>query len=128
MILDSSAIVAVVFQEAGHAELVDRIAAADEVAIGAPTLAEAAVVVSARLGTDARPLLSRLLAEGAIETLPFGEAHFGVAVGAWLRFGPGRHAARLNFGDCLAYASARVAGRPLLCVGDDFAQTDLVLV
>jgi ribonuclease VapC len=127
MILDSSAIVAVVFQEPGHAELVDRIAGADEVAIGAPTLAEAAVVVSARLGTDARPLLSRLLAEGAIETLPFGEAHFGVAVGAWLRFGRGRHAARLNFGDCLAYATATVAGRPLLCVGDDFAQTDLVL-
>jgi ribonuclease VapC len=127
MILDSSAIVAVVFQEAGHSELVDRIAAADEVAIGAPTLAEAAIVVSARLGTDARPLLSRLLAEGAIETLPFGEAHFGVAVGAWLRFGRGRHVARLNFGDCLAYATATVAGRPLLCVGKDFAQTDVVL-
>jgi ribonuclease VapC len=127
MILDSSAIVAVVFQEAGHSELVDRIAAADEVAIGAPTLAEAAIVVSARLGTDARPLLSRLLAEGAIETLPFGEAHFGVAVGAWLRFGRGRHVARLNFGDCLAYATATVAGRPLLCVGKDFARTDVVL-
>ena len=87
MILDSSAIVAVVFQESGHGELVDKIAAADEVAIGAPTLAEAAIVVSARLGTDARPLLSRLLTEGAIETIPFGEAHFGVAVGAWLYFG-----------------------------------------
>ena len=127
MILDSSAVVAVVFQEPGHGELVDKIAAADEVAIGAPTLAEAAIVVSARLGTDARPLLSRLLTEGAIETLPFGEAHFGVAVGAWLRFGRGRHPAGHNFGDCLAYAAAVVADRPLLCVGKDFGQTDLVL-
>ena len=127
MILDSSAVVAVIFQEPGHEDLVEKIASADEAAIGAPTLAEAAIVVSARLGTDARPLLSRLLSEGAIETLPFGEAHFGVAVGAWLRFGRGRHPARLNFGDCLAYAAAVVADRPLLCVGEDFRQTDLVL-
>jgi ribonuclease VapC len=127
MILDSSAVVAVVFQEPGHEVLLEKMLSADETAIGAPTLAETAIVVSARLGTDARPLLSRFLREGAIETLPFGEAQFGVAVGAWLRFGRGRHAARLNFGDCLAYATARLAGRPLLCVGDDFGRTDLTL-
>ena len=127
MILDSSAVVAVVFQEPGHEAILEKMLAADETAIGAPTLAETAIVVSARLGTDARPLLSRFLREGAIETLPFGEAQFGVAVGAWLRFGRGRHPARLNFGDCLAYATARLAGRPLLCVGDHFARTDLML-
>jgi ribonuclease VapC len=127
MILDSSAVVAVVFQEPGHEVLLEKMLSADETAIGAPTLAETAIVVSARLGTDARPLLSRFLREGAIETLPFGEAQFGVAVGAWLRFGRGRHAARLNFGDCLAYATARLARRPLLCVGDDFGRTDLTL-
>ena len=127
MILDSSAVVAVVFQEPGHEELLEKILAAAEVSIGAPTLAETAIVVSARLGTDARPLMSRFLREGAIETLPFGEAQFGVAVGAWLRFGRGRHRASLNFGDCLAYATARLAGRPLLCVGEDFGRTDLAL-
>jgi ribonuclease VapC len=127
MILDSSAVVAVVFQEPGYEALLERILAADEVAIGAPTLAETGIVVSARLGADARPLLSRLLREGAIETLPFGEAQFGVAVGAWLQFGRGRHRAGLNFGDCLAYATARLAGRPLLCVGEDFGRTDLSL-
>ena len=95
--------------------------------IGAPTLTEAAIVVSARLGTDARALLSRFLVEGAIDTGAFGEAHFGVATGAWLAFGRGRHPAALNFGDCLAYATARVADQPLLCTGDDFAQTDLTL-
>ena len=127
MILDSSAVVAVVFQEPGHEALLEKIFTTDEVAIGAPTLAETAIVVSARLGTDARPLLSRFLREGAIETLPFGEAQFGAAVGAWLRFGRGQHPASLNFGDCLAYATARLAGRPLLCVREDFSQTDLAL-
>ncbi len=127
MILDTSAVAAIVFREPGHEELLARLLAAPEVAIGAPTLAESAIVVSARLGTDARPVLSRLLLEGGIATIPFGEAHFGVAVGAWLRFGSGRHEARLNFGDCLAYAAAKVAGRPLLCVGEDFAKTDLPL-
>jgi ribonuclease VapC len=50
-----------------------------------------------------------------------------VVTEAWLRFGKGRHPAALNFGDCLAYATARLAGRPLLCKGDGFAKTDLAL-
>jgi uncharacterized protein with PIN domain len=49
------------------------------------------------------------------------------AVDAWLRYGKGRHTASLNFGDCLSYATAALAGEPLLCVGNDFAQTDLAL-
>jgi len=59
--------------------------------------------------------------------IPFGEAHYGSAVEAWLRYGKGRHPAGLNFGDCMAYATARVAGRPLLCTGEDFPRTDLEL-
>ena len=90
MILDTSAVVAIVFQEPDHAEILGKLLAAPEVAIGAPSLCEAGIVVSARLGSDARPLLSRFLLEGGIETIPFGEAHFGVAVGAWLRYGRGR--------------------------------------
>jgi ribonuclease VapC len=127
MILDSSAVVAVLFQEPGFEQLLETILSAEKVGIGAPTLAETAIVVSARLNLDSRALLSRLLIEGGIQTLPFGEAHFGVAVGAWLKFGRGRHAASLNFGDCLAYATARVANLPLLCVGEDFRRTDLHL-
>ena len=127
MILDTSAVVAIVFQEPAHEEILGKLLAAPEVAIGAPSLCEAGIVVSARLGSDARPLLSRFLLEGGIETIPFGEAHFGVAVGAWLRYGRGRHPARLNFGDCMAYATAKVSGRPLLCVGEDFGRTDVEL-
>lgn len=127
MILDSSAIVAVALREPGFDTLLQKITDAPSVAVGAPTLAEAGVVLSARLGHDARGLLARMLQEGSIATIPFSDAHFGAAVEAWLRFGKGRHPAALNFGDCLSYAVATLAGEPLLCVGEDFPQTDLTL-
>jgi ribonuclease VapC len=57
--------------------------------------------------------------------VPFGEAEWRSAVDAFLRYGRGRHPAALNFGDCLAYASAAVAGDTLLFLGDDFSQTDI---
>ena len=85
------------------------------------------IVVSARLGRDARPLIGRIVSEAGIATVPFTDAHFGSAVDAWLRFGKGRHAAALNFDDCIAYAVARLSGRPWLCVGGDFRRTDLQL-
>ncbi len=127
MILDTSAIVAVIFQEPGHDSLRDRMAAADDLGVGAPTLAEAAIVVSARMRRDARELLARFLRGADVRILPFDEEHWLAAADAWLRFGKGRHPARLNFGDCLCYATARLAGAPLLCVGDDFHNTDLEL-
>lgn len=127
MILDSSAIVAVLLREPGRAELLAALSTTAYLAVGAPTLAECGLVLSKRLGRDARGLLARFLDEAGVEILPFTEAHFSAAIDAWLRFGKGRHAAALNFGDCLAYATARVAGMPLLCVGDDFPQTDLDL-
>lgn len=59
--------------------------------------------------------------------IPLSEAHFVVAMGAWLIYGKGRHPASLNFGDCLSYAVAKIADLPLLCVGDDFPETDIAL-
>lgn len=127
MIIDSSAIVAIVLQEPGYESALDKLARAPGVGIGAPTLVETAIVLSARLHIDARGLLARLLAEAHVAVVPFGEAHYATALDAWLRFGKGRHPAALNFGDCLSYATARLADRPLLCVGEDFPQTDLPL-
>lgn len=124
MILDTSAVVAIVMKEPGHEQIL-RWLAHGSPAIGAATLTEAAIVLSARLKRDARPLLARFLTEAAITVVPFGESHYGAAVDAWLRYGKGRHPAALNFGDCLAYAVARLAEEPLLFVGDDFAQTDV---
>ena len=127
MILDTSALVAIVLREPEAERLLERMRSASEVSIGAATLLETGIVLSARLQDDARGMIARLLQESGIAVLPVTEAHFGVAMDAWLRFGKGRHPAALNFGDCLSYAMAVVAGEPLLCVGDDFPQTDCVL-
>ena len=99
--------------------------AAPALGIGAPTLVETTILLGARLGRDARGLVSRLVLEADVAVVPFTDAHFGTALGAWLRFGRGRHPASLNFGDCLAYATARLAGEPLLLTGSDFPKTDI---
>ena len=127
MILDSSAVVAIVLREPGFEELVRKIAGAETIAVGAPTLAEAGIVLTARLERDARGLLHGLLREWEAVTVNFGEEHWREALSAYSRFGRGRHRARLNLGDCLSYAVAQLAGEPLLCTGNDFARTDLEL-
>lgn len=128
MIVDSSALVAILLAESGHDVLVEKIARASVVGVGSPTLAETGIVLTARLGVTGRSLLARLLHEADAETIPCTAAHWPVAVDAFTRYGKGRHPAALNFGDCLTYATCRLAGRPLLCVGSDFPQTDLDVV
>ena len=127
MILDSSAVIAIVLREPEYESLLARMASAPQLRIGAASLLESGIVLSARLGQDARGMLARLLQESGIVVVAVTDAHFGSAMDAWLRFGKGRHPAGLNFGDCLAYAVAMVAGEPLLCVGADFPQTDCLL-
>lgn len=128
MIVDTSAIVAIVFREEGFEVLLERLSEATVVAAGAPTLAETNIVLSARLKLDARGLLERMLQEFHIEAIPFSDEHWRAAHDAYLRFGKGRHRARLNFGDCLSYAVAKLAEQPLLFVGDDFTRTDVAVV
>ena len=125
MTLDSSAIVAVVFAEPGYLDLVDCMLGADTLRVGAPTLVETGMVVAGRLGTSGEPLLSALLRELDVTVVPFGEQEWRDATAACARFGRGRHKAALNFGDCLAYATARAAGDTLLFVGDAFNHTDI---
>jgi ribonuclease VapC len=127
VILDTSAIVAVVFREPEAEEFLDKIGSAGTVGIGAPTLAETAIVLAARLGQEGQRLLSLLVQRAGVVVVPFSNEHTDVATDAWMRYGRGRHPAALNFGDCLAYATASVSGRPLLCKGDDFPKTDLPL-
>lgn len=125
MIVDSSALLAIIFQEPGYEELLERMAAAPAVAAGTPTLAETGVILTARLGRASHGLLERVLDELDVQEIPFGEIHWREAVDAFRRFGRGRHAAGLNFGDCLTYATARLSGEPLLFTGEDFPATDL---
>ena len=127
MILDASALIAIVLDEPEREILVAKINAADTIAVGAPTLVEAGIVLSARAGQDVSAVLMALLASADAIVIEFGQRHWREAVSAWGRFGKGRHPAGLNFGDCLTYATALVAGEALLAKGDDFTQTDIPL-
>ena len=125
MVLDSSAIVAIHLKEPGHDRLIQALDNAEVVVVGVPTLLETAMILTARLGKDARPLLFAFLRRLQAEVVAFNEEHLDAATAAFLRFGHGRHPAALNFGDCMAYAVASVAGMPLLFTGEDFARTDI---
>jgi ribonuclease VapC len=125
MTLDSSALIAILFAEAGHLDLIDRILSANSVRVAAPTLVETSMVLAGRRRKPAVGEVDALVRELGVTVVPFGEREWHAAVEAFLRFGRGRHAAALNFGDCLAYAAAVVANDSLLFVGDDLASTDV---
>jgi ribonuclease VapC len=127
MTLDSSALIAILFAEPGYLDLVDRILSADAVRMSAPSVVEASLVLAGRRRSPAPAVgeVEALLKELGVTVVPFGEHESQAAVDAFLRFGRGRHRAALNFGDCLAYAAASVAGDSLLFVGDDFSKTDI---
>ncbi|MBM4321843.1 MAG: type II toxin-antitoxin system VapC family toxin [Deltaproteobacteria bacterium] len=78
-----------------------------------------------RLGFNPAAQIAAFLMEYGVQRIAFADAHWREALAAYQRFGRGRHPARLNFGDCLSYAIARLAGQELLCTGDDFPQTDI---
>jgi ribonuclease VapC len=125
MTLDSSALIAILFAEPGHLDLIDRILVADSVRVAAPTLVETSMVLAGRRRTSAVGEVDALVQELGVTVVGFGERESHAAVAAFLRFGRGRHAAALNSGDCLAYAAAVVANDSLLFVGDDFGLTDV---
>jgi ribonuclease VapC len=117
VIVDTSALLAVVFREPGFEDVLGRMEAAIALAAGTPTLAETAIVLHDRLGERAHGLLERILDELEIQAIPFGETHWREAVEAYRRYGEGRHPAALDLGDCLTYAVARLAGEPILFTG-----------
>lgn len=125
MIVDSSAILAVMFREPGFEPLLEKLTGAAFIGIGCPTLVETGIVLSARMGFNADPLLLRFIQEFGIEEVPFGSDHWRVAVEVFRQFGRGNHPAKLNFGDCMSYAVSKLTGHPLLFAGEDFAMTDI---
>lgn len=128
MILDSSAVIATLRRERDYARLRGALESAGAIAIGAPTVFEAGMVAAGRFGPGGTRLVDGFLAEWTVEVLPFDTRHWRVAAAAFARYGKGRrHPARLNYGDCMTYATARLAARPLLFTGADFARTDLAV-
>jgi ribonuclease VapC len=127
VIVDSSAVLSIFLRRPGHQRLIEALAAADRAGIGAPTLAEAAFQLGLETGRDVHGLIARFVQEFDLEVVPFSEAHSRAAIDAWRRYGRGRGKAALGFGDCLAYAVARLAHQPLLTAEERFARTDLEL-
>ena len=125
MILDSSALIAVLFQEAQAPLMEEAMAEAATLAVAAPTLLETAVVAEGRFGLAMGNALDALMARLDAEVVSFTAAHAAVAREGWRRFGKGRHPAGLNLGDCFSYALAKSRDQPLLYKGDDFARTDV---
>lgn len=125
MIVDTSVVIAVIVKEPGYESLAKKLSDADVLGIGTPTLTECGIVLSARLGPLGRTLLNEFLDRFPVVEVPFTEEHWRMALAAFERFGKGRHPAGLNFGDCMSYAVARLANRPLLFIGNDFTRTDL---
>lgn len=128
VIVDTSALLAVLFGEPQSPRIVAALHQAPGSAAGSPTVFETELVASARRGSRGAEALHRLLKEFGVEEVPFGPAQRRAAAEAFLTYGKGRHSARLNLGDCMTYGTAKIADEPLLCIGSDFARTDLELV
>jgi len=125
MIIDTSAVVAILAGEA-DAEHYARLIEQDPTPrIGTPALLEASIVLTRWFGETAEPALDAFIREAGAEVVPFDLPQLRAAQEAYRRFGRGRHPAGLNFGDCMSYALARVCDEPLLFKGDDFSRTDL---
>lgn len=125
MVIDTSALVAVLFDEPERAAFVAKIAAAPRRLISSATLLEASLVVEARRGEAAGRELDLLLHRAKVQTVAVDADQVELARAAWRRYGKGRHAAGLNFGDVFAYALAQSSREPLLYKGNDFGQTDI---
>lgn len=125
MILDTSAIAAVLFAEEEEDRFLDAMVGAPKLRISAATLVEATMVIEGRGGPDMADVIDALLLRVGAEICPVTAETARIARDGWRRFGKGRHQARLNLGDCFAYALAQERGEPLLFKGDDFAQTDV---
>lgn len=124
MVVDTSALIAILLQEEDAQAYADALAATATAALSAASYVELAIVSLSR-GVRGRAELEATLADAAIEIVPVTLDQARLAAGAYDRYGKGRHAAALNFGDCFAYALAKSRGEPLLFKGTDFGLTDV---
>jgi ribonuclease VapC len=125
MVIDSSVLIAILRDEPDAPDFAAAIADSDTRLLSAANLVEASIVIEGRNGDEGARDLDLLLYRTGIEIVPVDAEQAEAARIAWRRFGKGRHPAGLNFGDCFAYALARVSGLPLLYKGSDFDLTDL---
>lgn len=125
MVIDSSALIAILCDESTASRLAMSIDQSDVRMISAATVLEASLVLLSRYGAEGEIQLDSFLRDIKADIIPFDEQQIAAARDAARVFGRSRHRAALNFGDCFSYALATVRGEPLLFVGEDFALTDV---
>ena len=125
MVIDTSAILAILGDEPEAELFADKIASAEMRWVSAATLLETAIVVEARHGAVGGQKLDEMIVAAQILVEPVTVEQVALARLAYRTYGKGRHPAGLNFGDCFSYALAKLRSEPLLFKGEDFTQTDL---
>ena len=128
MVIDTSAVLAILQAEAERRVFIENIESADSVRMSVASFVETSIVVESRYGAEGLRDLDRFLSRANIELIPVDQEQGQLARSGFSRFGKGQHRAGLNFGDCFAYAAAIHLGEPLLCKGDDFIHTDVPIL
>jgi len=128
MVIDTSALAAIFFNEPERGKFLSAIISAPSRLVSTAIVIETEIVVESRLGDAAGRELDLFLIRGNFQIVPVDAEQAELARSAWRRFGKGRHPAALNFGDCFAYALAKWSGEALLAKGTDFSQTDVTVV
>jgi ribonuclease VapC len=125
MVLDTSALLAILFDEPERRSFNEAIEAAGDRLLSVATLVETSIVLEVRYGAEGVRDLDEFLRAAGIAVVPVDAGQGQLAMQAYRRYGKGRHAAGLNFGDCFAYALAKSVNQPLLYKGTDFSKTDI---
>jgi len=125
MVIDTSAIVAIAFNEPEAETYEQKVVDAPRRFISAATILELAIVIEARLGEAGAAELDLWLYKAGVEIVAVDAEQIAVARRAWRSYGKGGHPAGLNYGDCFSYALAKTRNEPLLYKGDDFSRTDI---
>ena len=126
IVVDTSALIAILDREPDAALYAEAIAEADSPLVSAATLLELHIVMLNRHGGRAGQLVDRLIQDAGFQIEHFTAQHLELAREAYARYGKGRNSAGLNYGDCFSYALAKATGLPLLFKGEDFSKTDLL--
>ena len=128
MVIDTSALAAIFFSEPERHAFLDAVVSAESRLVSAATVLETGIVLESRQGESAGREFDLFVVRAQLEVVPVDAEQVEIARSAWRRYGKGRHAAGLNFGDCFAYALAKFSGQKLLAKGEDFRSTDIELV
>ena len=128
MVIDTSAVLAILQGEPERRGFLEAIEAADSTRMSVASFVETSIVIESRYGAEGLRDLDRFISRAAIELIPVDQEQGQIARSAFSRFGKGRHRAGLNYGDCFSYAAAISLSDPLLCKGDDFIHTDVPLL